>query len=462
MSPDAGDLDEVRRRGTFLLRSVEDQLLALSALEYPTSSPLRFIGYLKRLVEGLRKLLEADTNPETAKLVCRFVTDLGSHVRFLESASYPRVPWAVISPMEKLIRAIVPTAEIVLRSQWSWNYRIRQMSVRYQEALDALPRHYFTDSVFSENEPAWNVVSLPRIDSGNVLMHVILGHEVGHRIADRFLEQEDWPAIQKEIVDLVGNGKWAEPDIDNLNPLRAMVVKNRVFKRIDNIRVGGIQELVSDIVGLQLFGPSLLFALRESSIDDALDGLPAADSYHPPWRYRYRSVLKEFTRQGYTELFGSLTGSRIVERVRDRCAEHIARLAAFAREQSDLVAIQEDEYTKRAYALIDAVAGAMPAFVERELGALVFDRSDFKAKLEELLGLLELGIPPISKALPRGDFRYAILAGWCGRIAQLSFDPDGEWGVEDDITLHRLVHKALEYANVTEEYDAWRRGREGG
>jgi len=453
--PDADDLKEIRRRGKFLLRSVGEQLLALSAREYPTTSPTRFIEYLKRLVAGLTKILESDDNPETGKLICRFVTDLGSHVRFLDSASHPRIPWAVIAPMEKLIRAIVPNAEIVLRSQWSWNYKIRQMSVGYREALEALPREYLEDSVFSEQEPAWNVVSLPRIDRGNVLMHVILGHEVGHRIADRFLDRGDWPAIQLEIASLVGDGKWAEPEIENLNPLRAMVVKNRVFKRIDSIRVGGIQELVSDIVGLQLFGPSFLFALRESSIDDTLDGLPVPESYHPPWRYRYRNILNEFRRQGYPALIRALGGSEVTDRVRATCLAHVERLEALVAGSSDVEAIQEDEYVRRAYTLIERVIGDMAGFVERELGSLVFVKEGFKEKLEPLLGLLALGVPPMSIDGPRADFRYAVLAGWSGQIAGLSFSTDGTWSVEDDITLHRLVHKALEFADIAEEYEAW-------
>jgi hypothetical protein len=461
MSPDAADLGEIRRRGQLLLRSVQDQLLALSAREYPTSSPTRFIDYLRRLVHGLGRLLEANDNPETGKLICRFTTDLGSHVRFLESASYPRIPWAVIAPMEKLIRAIVPTAEIVLRSQWSWNYKIRQMSVSYQEALEAIPREYLADSVFSETEPAWHVVSLPRIDSGNVLMHVILGHEVGHRIADRFLDKEDRLAIQKEIAELVGDAKWADPDIDNLNPVRAMAVRNRVFKRINDIRVGGVQELLSDIVGLQVFGPSFLFALRESSVDDTLDGVPAPDSYHPPWRYRYRNVLKEFAREGYVDLVDSLGGTPVADRVRDACRAHLEGLQTLGTERGDLEAIETDEYARRAYRLIEKTLDAMPTFVAGELRALTFDKAGFKKKLEALLGLLALGIPPIRALAPRSDFRYAILAGWCGRIARLCFDPTGPWTIEDDLTLHRLVHKALEYLDLTDEYDAWGRNTEG-
>ena len=182
-APPDDDLQEIRRRGQLLLDSINEQLRALSAREYPTDSPRQFITYLQRLVVGLSALFVETDNADWGKLVCQFSKDVASHIRFLESASYPRIPWALIKPMEELITAIVPGSRIVLRSQWLWNYKIRPISELYKKSLDALPHKYFQTSVYAPTHRIWNVVSLPRVDSGNILMHVILGHEVGHRIA---------------------------------------------------------------------------------------------------------------------------------------------------------------------------------------------------------------------------------------------------------------------------------------
>lgn len=461
--PPDDDLQEIRRRGQLLLESVNEQLLALSAREYPTDSPRQFISYLQRLVEGLTKLLGETDNLDWAKLVCHFSKGVASHIRFLESASYPRVPWALIKPMEDLITALVPNSRIILRSQWLWNYKIRPISELYRKSLDALPHDYFTTSVYAPRHRIWNVVSLPRVDSGNILMHVILGHEVGHRIAEQFLERldSDKPvsaAIAKKIRDSIGDPVWADPDIGKLGPVRMLAFKGRLYKIIDTIRTGALEELISDVVALQLFGPSFLFALFESSLDASLDGLPQPPEYHPQWRYRYRFALEEFNRRGYGDLLRSLDGSDVAHVVRDACLKRVEHIKGLTTSAADKTMRDADEFAKRAYPLVEDVLGDVPGFVAEKLRAVAFETGAFKAKLESGLKLLSLGIPPAARETRGGDFRYAVLAGWCYRTARLPIPmkrPE-PWAIEDDVTLGRLVHKALEYRTTTEEYDKWK------
>src|SRR5262245_4152527 len=115
----AGDpeLEDLRRRGRQLLASISEQLVTLSGREFPTDSPRRFVSYLEAIVEGLKTVLDGTDNPSTAKYVLRFAKDFGSHMRYLDAASYPRVPWALIGPMEKTILEIVPGSDLVLRAQ---------------------------------------------------------------------------------------------------------------------------------------------------------------------------------------------------------------------------------------------------------------------------------------------------------------------------------------------------------
>ncbi|HEX9431074.1 MAG TPA: hypothetical protein VF944_11925 [Candidatus Bathyarchaeia archaeon] len=461
--PHFAEADEVRRRSIYLLTSISEQLLSLSARDYPTESPKRFIAYLERLVSGLHRLLLADDNTDTIKLICRFVKDLGSHVRFLETASYPRIPWAVIAPMENLMTSIVPEAEIVLRAQWSWNYRIRQIASLYKEALEALPHEYFNDSVFAANSPAWNVVSLPTMDRGNILMHVILGHEVGHRIADQFLSGEDEQALQQEILALVGDGKWFDINIEQNGPLFAMNIKAALFRQINDMRSGGLQELISDIVAFHLFGPSFLFAIRESSLDSVLDGVPIPRSYHPPWRYRYRQVIREYQRQGYPPLLASLGGSLILDTIRQACLRQLEDIVDLTQDTTDIQAIQGDKIATRAYQLIERVVPQIPSFVESKLQGLAFVPNEFKVMQEQLLSRIALGIPPAEVDGKVVNFRDVILAGWLYRISRLPvpFSAAAVVSVEDDITLQRLVHKALEYTNTIEEYGRWHNQEKG-
>lgn len=195
-------LEQLRRRAGHLLRSIDNQLAELSSHDYPTQSPLKFIQFLQSVSLGLQKAAAEINTPPTLQYICQFAKDFCQDIRILTSASYPQIPWAMIRPMEQLISTIAPGTQVVLRSQWAWNYMVRPISLQYREALGALPPHYFDESQLFDEKTIWSIISLPMADKNHVLMHVILGHEIGHAIAFEFLSSEDTKMVEKEISTL--------------------------------------------------------------------------------------------------------------------------------------------------------------------------------------------------------------------------------------------------------------------
>jgi hypothetical protein len=444
----ADDVEALRRKAGHLVRSLSDHLDSLASQEYPTSSPPAFIDFFRKILAGFRSRLAADLDEANGKWLCELLVGFGHHVKFLETASYPHIPWALISPIEKLIRQLVPGARVILRSDWEYNYSIARVIDTYRRALEPI-RTYFEDSVFAEPAQAWNIVSLPMI-----------GHEIGHRLAEQFLAAEDRTALQAEISALVGDGKWSDPNIEKSGPLFAMKAKQNLYNRILELRTRGLQELVSDLVGGRLFGLSLLFGLREFSLADVLDTPPQHPEYYPPWRYRLRLLVDYLVVDRHEDYLRQINGTTVVLAVRDAAVREFEAIKALIVTSPDKTAINRVPLTAKAYGSIEEALKRVGPFLQGTLSGLHFDPNSMPKRMPELLSRIAMGIPPAEEKEATVDFRDSILAGALYNTAHLTVPHEPEpgkrrWTLEDDVTLCRLIHKALEFTNLASEFRDW-------
>ena len=457
------DVEGLRRKASHLVRSLLDQLDSLAAHEYPTSSPRGFIDFLRSILKGFQRRLADDLDEATGKWLCEVLIGFGHHVKFLETASYPRIPWALISPVEKVIARLVPGSRVILRSDWDYNYSVERVIDVYRRALEPI-RTYFEDSVFAPAAPEWNIVSLPMIDRANVLMHVMLGHEIGHRIAEQFLAAEDSAELQREITALVADGKWSDKNIEASGPLFAMKAKQNLYNKILELRTRGLEELISDLVGGRLFGLGLLFGLREFALVDVFDTAPKRPDYYPPWRYRLRLLIDDMISERHQEFLGQINGAAAVLAIRDSSVRDFKTVQELTAITPDLDAIKRDPLIAKAYGSIAKALPRVGPFLTQTLTGLQFDPASMTRTMPELLNRIALGVPPAEQGGVVVDFRDAILAGALYKTARLPipYDPDPskrKWSLEDDVTLSRLIHKALEYTHLASEFRDWQAAR---
>lgn len=450
------ETDALGRRAEELIFSIRNELQSLSSREYPTSLPIEFVEYLKSILSGCERLAASNPGASTIRSLCGFFLYFAEHIEFIDSAGYPKIPWALISPMEKLILTVVPNSKVILRADWEYNYSIWRLSEVYRRMLE--PRKpFFTNSVFADPSPIWHVVTLPLVDRDNILLHVMLGHEVGHKIAELFLDQEDQRALQAEINLLVGDGKWFDRAIDDNGPLFAVKLRRELYDKILEMRACGLRELISDLVGLYIFGPSFLFGLRDFSLDDVLDQVPPGPSYHPPWRYRLRLVLGEYEALGYQQELRKISLSGVTTAVRDAALRQVEVIREIARATSDQAELAKDSLVDKAYRSIElAMVRALP-FTKVEVGALLYQPEALMPKIDELIATIALGVVPAEASDRLVDFRDAILAGALYKTARLPipYVRGKAWQLDDDLRLNRLVHKALEYCDIGGAYKLW-------
>ena len=158
-------VSEVSRISLARAARVVSRLQELLAQDFPTSTPELLARLIQRIVEGIAALLRASTLDErTEKFACSLIAEIGSHLRYVESATSSRVPASFIEPIESLIAKITPASRVMLRVQWTFNYKVFDIAEYYRKMIDPL---LGTDSVksFLEGLDHFYIVSVPSIEN---------------------------------------------------------------------------------------------------------------------------------------------------------------------------------------------------------------------------------------------------------------------------------------------------------
>jgi hypothetical protein len=447
--------ERLRQRVEDLAATIQRDLIALASKEYPSDSPRDFVLLIQELVGELENVVRVGANPDTARLVSHYLKGLAGHLRLIESSTYPNIPWALIRPLESLLGDVLPGSRFVFRSKWGYNYTIQQVTKNYRDSLSGLPSQLFDSGSFFDRHGTWAVVSLPRVDRDAVLLHALLGHEAGHPVADAYLAAEDQTQVQRAIQNEVGDGTWIRADIAQRNPIERVTILGKIYQTIEQVRTRAIQELTSDLTGWHLFGPSFLLALRDLFLDCALDDVPAASQFYPPNRMRLRLLYEEHLNSGFPRLIASLDSSVLASRLPVSFADAMTEIASIATSDIDLKAIDSQPIMARAYRLARDVMPAVNIFVLEKLGDLRYEKTCKAKDIGPLIDCLALGIPPIAEGSSGRDVRDSMLAGWLYRVANIPVPFSGAAPqLADRQKLQRLVHKAIEYCELEQEYQS--------
>ena len=450
-------ISEVSRIGLARSARIASRLREILAQDFPTSTPEFLAHLIQHLVEGIAALLRASTLDErTEKFACSLIAELGSHLRYVESATSSRVPASFKQPIESLIAKVSQSSRVMLRVQWTFNYKVFDIAEYYETMVDPL---LGTNSVKSylRGLQHFYIVSVPSIENVNVLLHSIVGHEFGHRVARSFLDQEDQEQLLKIIWERVGDLEWL-PSIESLPATFKLPIRQQIFDLILQIRKRALEELISDFVGYFLFGAGAILALAEVATTDLWDTLPSAQNdYYPPWRFRLREVLRLASADDFQSAVNALDGGEPNASIRVASVKRLHDLQQIASATADLQAIDADEQVKRAYQDISAVLNSVPDFVARQLGSVRYPLVDFSKFISPLLSRLALGLPPDDVGASAMDFRLAMTAGWLYRLARLPipYNAGRPWESDDDDTLNRLVLKGVESIQLNSEFQKW-------
>ncbi len=188
----------------------------------------------------------------------------------------------IIKEFEKLEKELLDSAKplfFILADGGILAYRIRS----WQAEVDIPTRRIFT-------------ITVPTSLRHHVLLHAVLGHELGHAAHQLPKQGEFMDQLVKDITkgsvipDIAKLKRWkleGFPPLSSLNKETAQVLVR-----------DWVREIACDLYGLVLMGPSFAGALR--TLFDGIDQVGVKyGSKHPPQAWRFEAMRRAYRRLGW-------------------------------------------------------------------------------------------------------------------------------------------------------------------
>ena len=379
-----------------------------------------------------------------------------SHLQFIENSKMDKIPWSLVEPLQKIASSITPNAKIVLCQQWDYNYSIytRNLFDQYHELILIL-EEFVSEEIFSNLEiklktPLY-LVNFPYLEKNNILLFSLLGHEIGHLVADKYIRNfgpdvlgYGFRSILKELYEKKYKGVTPLPNY--------LALCTTAWKRL-------FEELVSDVVGCLAFGPAMLFCMFEFSVHYDLDMIPDnSNQFYPPWRARLRIILNTISK--FIHSFDNLESSIFTDiNVKNR----LIQIKTIVDDKKDIDMLNDESNI-----LINTIYKNVVERIESYIPELLvqfkkdnFDETAFFDNINILNLRLQAGIPPnISDELDLNTIstiEEIINAAWKYRLSwePKIFDEEGNFNQEYVNTrknLNKLTIKAIEYMNLSNNY----------
>ncbi|NIM16776.1 MAG: hypothetical protein GTO45_32705 [Candidatus Aminicenantes bacterium] len=463
------------------------------AQEFASNSPLLLAQTIFKichyLEEGVIKIyqsinweienFEEEVMPDisTLKDTDSIIRLLGEHLRYIDGAVTRKLPWSIIKPVEKLAQSIIPGISFMFRPQWKYNYSVVTDDLRkfyyviLSEFEDIVERP-IEDDVFTNFKEPFHIISFPSIERKNILLHCLIGHELGHLIIKKYkfidedLKKNFTKRIDSEVKKIVMD--YYPKPFDELDMFTRVYAREEVessIRTVLQIWKRGLEEILSDIIGALIFGPAMLFSMYELSLQKELDHKPDYRNYfYPPWRYRLREIIEVLQRP--LAQFFPIPAKYFPSRKRHKkINSRFELIKNLTEEEYDKQIIKEDPLVRIAYREIEKDKNDFilsTNYFKNELMKKVLVPTKLFKDIEHLVIRVENGLPPNAIEHSVENRRPATLveiinAAWLYKISweKRLINDDGELNhtlFEEIDTLNRLTLKAIEFSDIETEY----------
>ncbi len=401
------------------------------------------------------------------------VRDIGSHISHIDEAQTQKLPWSLIQPIQKLAKAVLPDVQIMLRPQWEYNYTIITTNL-YDVYLNYMSRfiNYVPGTSLEEIlrplGKSFHIIFFPSIERNNILLHCLMGHEIGHLVSQKYFTEQRQQILLQQIRDNVAS--IVEKRITQIKKdippllLTPAIIQQMIqidTKRTTTMWEKGLQEMLSDIVGSLLFGPAMLFSALEIVLQDlgGLDKIPdEGNNFYPPWRMRLRNIFQIVKELGLLPLDDKFGMEKVVSNVNQR----FKLIENIVNETPDKEGIQKDEIAKIAYDEIEKDIPVAKQIFKDELKSLLVTPDNLYEHLPHLIERIDFGIPPNAFEKSIYERKESTIAeiinsawfhklGWEDHLLKIDGDFNSEI-FEKRSRMNRLTLKALEYSDIEIDY----------
>ena len=460
--PDQATLSHWKRRARVLTEGLLERVDELSVSDFPTATPNQVIKFIQDFLAEILKEIDAAESEPRLRSFCLAVLQLAQSLDWLDNAHTAQTPRGLVQVLRHLIDEISPGARVVARPQAQYNYSIADLGSYFRRLVD----DYIPDSrqhLFNEHlSTPLKLISFPRIERDNLLAHTIFGHELGHPIASDYLGQEEildaykvaQADVQKQVVALVEH----LPNLKDLSNDDKDRAKISIFNTVLQVRRRAMEELISDAVGIFVFGPSALFAMFELLWQGNWDSVPSAGEWYPPSRLRIRLMLRL---PEATSAFAALwvtVGEDPFKQYTAATRAFFEQATSLAGKLTDDVSLKADPVLKIAYEWMETSLPAAIEFAREQTRSVVFGTEPSFSQLSRLIQRLELGIPQNEVGEPNAsqvvDYRAALLAAWMFKLRGVSPKTGEALSSKEEDHVHKRTMRAIEYIFLQNEYGA--------
>jgi len=296
-----------------VLSKIQHYIKKLEAKEYYSKNNIVCLNIHKQFINALYDNVN-EIKPKFYEQLLRYINyEYIQQLRYIQRSQTKEVPWSIIPNFEKIINNLLGDNYIfILRPQWKWNYKIitEHPSTSFNKIFYDLTK--CKDKLRIEEETL--VISFPVIEKTNFLFHTIIGHEIGHLFQKIYFKKFLTKEWEKETINKYLLLKLIRDEFVNVEQIDHYSDK---LEHIISIYKGLVKEILPDIIGYFLLGPSMLFALyffAKWNIDN-VKPLPKRGNHYPPLKYRIRvlyDLFKESCKENQSKDF-SLPEDFLVE-----------------------------------------------------------------------------------------------------------------------------------------------------
>jgi hypothetical protein len=358
-------------------------------------------------------------------------------IRYVQRAKTRNIPWSLVSNLDEMLKKEFGRNYLLLfRPQWRFNFSVATGD--FMSYLKYLLLIFFPANKTEINEKLFSkekihIFSFPLLEKTNVLLNSVIGHEIGHFYHKRW-ETDEYPALRDNY------NKQLKIYYEGISPDEIFMAYDKTEEGL-KILSGMYREIISDIYGYFLFGPSMIFSLYDFSIFETKLDLPAEkNNYYPPTKYRIRILMNHLLEKdsGIKEILSTGTDFSFY------LQKHIAQINQYLSNKDDLdLLIPINEEKKLFENSLDLITENIKKSMSEEY--LEYSNIDkLFTKLENGIPINELdGIPT--------DTAKILFAGWIYFIKINEKYADKEYVLNFQI-LMRLLLKSLHSSYIHKKY----------
>ena len=362
-------------------------------------------------------------------------------IRLIQRAKTRDIPWSLISNLDELLKnAFDANCFLLYRPQWKFNYCVYTEDINsyLQKVLIFFFREdaeKIKNTLFSKDKV--HIFSFPYLEKNNVLLNSVIGHEIGHFYHKSWVSGKYKGKIEKDHN--IALGKYYNEQNKNNESYYSYNNTNEGLK----ILSGLYREIIPDIYGYYLFGPSIIFSLFfDLLVFETKPILPSKETeYYPMMKYRIRILVEHIMKKDIPLkeklLYGDLGCSPILNKMINEIDECL-------RDDDDLKLWSSKSKEKELFeSTLEGIISDIKTEIERNKpgGYLKYENIErLFRNLCSKIPINELDGRPV-------DIMEIIFTGWI-YYAKIDKKLQKEEFVQDNKLLMRLLLKSL-YSSYT-------------